>query len=213
MALVVGAEVERLQNLRHHAAVMPLTAVADDGPQRLPIFDGRLSLPDQIAQRLLVGDQEAHSRHYAVRLLQRSRRDLEQDAWLAVAMGLQILQQRPVYLAPRPRADLMDGLDQQIDQVVRQLAAAQVSIGRQRRKPGRLRVTAKLVRRFGRNPPPVTLQLVRKRLREEIMGQVNLASIASRVNCSSRLATLGRPGSPRNRSQPRRHGFRPFSIF
>jgi hypothetical protein len=62
-----------------------------------------------------------------------------------------------------PSADVANGLDQQIDQVVCQAATAQIGEGCQPSEPRRLRVAAQLVGCFHSDASAVTLQLMPRR--------------------------------------------------
>jgi hypothetical protein len=49
------------------------------------------------------------------------------------------------------RTNVMDGLDEQIDQIIGQYPAAQMDVDREPGKPGRLRMAAQLIGGFCRN--------------------------------------------------------------
>jgi hypothetical protein len=73
-------------------------------------------------------------------------------------------------------SDAMNGLDQKIDEVIRQRPPAHMHEGREPGEPCRLRMPAELVRGFGCNPLPIALELMRKHAVEQIGWQFNPAN-------------------------------------
>ena len=117
---VVRAEIQGLEDLRHHAAVMALVGVPDHGAQGGPIGRSRgLPFLDQVAQGLFADDREHDLAHDPVGLIEGGPGELEQEVLLA-GDALQVVEQLAVHPAFGPCADVVDGLDQEVDQVVGQ---------------------------------------------------------------------------------------------
>ena len=79
------------------------------------------------------------------------------------AHTLEIVEELTLDFPLGPRADVANGLDQQIDQVVCQAATAQIGKGCQPSEPRRLRVAAQLVGCFHSDASAVTLHLMPRR--------------------------------------------------
>ena len=118
VAVVVGAELQRSQQRRHHAAVMSFVRVTDDGAQGDAVgWTGGFPFLNQITQRLFTNHWKYHLANYAVRLGQCSFGQLEQEILLA-GDALEVIKQLALDLAFGACANLVDGLYQQINQVV-----------------------------------------------------------------------------------------------
>ena len=74
-----------------------------------------------------------------------------------------------------PCADVVDGFDEQIDQVIGQRPAAPMHEGRKPGEPGRLRMPAELVGGLGGDAPSIPIELMGKHAVEQIGGQLDLA--------------------------------------
>ena len=133
--LVVGAEVQGVQQARHHAAVVGAVGVADDRLHVLAVGRaGGLPFLDQVAQRLLVDDREDHLLDDAVGPGEGGLGQLEQQAVLA-GDALQVLQEFALDAPLGPGADAVDRVQEQVHQGVRELALAQMPEDGQQRQP------------------------------------------------------------------------------
>jgi hypothetical protein len=66
---------------------------------------------------------------------------------------------------------MVNGLDQEVDQAIRQLALAKMYEGREPGEPRRFRMSAQLIGGLDRDAPSIPFQLVGKHLVEQIGGQ------------------------------------------
>ena len=96
--------------------------------------------------------------------------ELEEEVLLA-ADALQVVEQFAVHPAFGPRADMVNGLGQEVDQVVGQLAAAEVHEGREPGEPRRFGVSAQLIGGLDRDAPSIPFQFLGKHLVEQVGGQ------------------------------------------
>jgi hypothetical protein len=78
---IVGAEVQRVEQSRNHAAVVSRIGAADRCAQALLVHRSGLILTDQIVQGLLAGDREHDLAHGVVGPVDGSLGDLEEDDW------------------------------------------------------------------------------------------------------------------------------------
>ena len=114
---------------------MTLVGVADHGPERGLVARSRgLRLLDQVTQGLFADDRKDDLAHDPVRLLESRAGKVEQEVLLA-GDALQVVEQFAIHPAFGARPDAMNGLDQKVDQVIRQRrprrctkAASQVSL-------------------------------------------------------------------------------------
>ena len=158
MRLVVGAEVQGVQQARHHAAVVGAVGGADDRLHVLAVGRaGGLPFLDQVAQRLLVDDRVDHLLDDAVGLGEGGLGQLEQQAVLA-GDALQVLQEFSLDASLGPGADAVDRVQEQVHQGVREFALAQMAEDGQQRQPERRRVPPQFVGRFHGQPLPVGLK-------------------------------------------------------
>lgn len=127
---------------------------------------------NQIAQRLLADHRKHHVAHHAVRMGERSVGQLEQQVLFA-GDALEVVQQLALDLALGPRADLVDGLDQQVHQIVGEAAGAQVDEGGQPGEACRIGMPAQFVRRFDRHAAPAALQIAWCGVVEQIGRQLD----------------------------------------
>lgn len=131
MRLVVGAEVERGQQVQHRAPVVAAVGAADRGAQGGAVRGaGRLGLARQILERLLAHRGIDHVAHGAVRVLDGRASDPVQQSLLA-ADALEVVQQLLLHPVLSAGADGVHGLDQQLHERVGDGAAAQVGVGRE----------------------------------------------------------------------------------
>ena len=100
--------------------------------------------------------------------------ELEEEVLLA-ADALQVVQQLAVHPAFGPRADLVDGLGQEVNQVVGRLAATEMHEGREPREVSRFGVSAQLVGGLDRDAPSVPLLFLGKHLVEQVGGLLDPA--------------------------------------
>ena len=171
MAPVVRAEIQGPEDLRHHPPVMALVGVPDHGAQGGPIGRPRgLPFLDQVAQGLFADDREHDLAHDPVGVIEGGPGELEEEVLLA-ADALQVVEQLAVHPAFGPRADLVDGLGQEVDQVVRQLAAAEMHEGREPGEARRFGVSAQLMGSLDRDAPSIPFQFLGKHLVEQIGRQ------------------------------------------
>ena len=150
---------------------MALGGVPDHGAQGRPV--GRscgLGFLDQVAQGLFADDREHDLAHDPVGLIEGGTGDLEEEILLA-ADALQIVQQFAVHPAFGSHANLVDGLGQEVDQVVGQLAAPEVHEGREPGEVRRFGVSAQLVGGLGRDTSSVPFQFLGKHLVERVGRQ------------------------------------------
>ena len=171
MAPVVRAEIQGLEDLRHHPPVMALVGIPDHGAQGGPIGRSRgLPFLDQVAQGLFADDRKHDLAHDPIGLVEGGPGELEQEVLLA-GHALQVVEQFAVHPAFGTRADMVNGLDQEVDQVFGQLAAAEMHEGREPGEPRRFRVSAQLIGGLDRDAPSIPFQFVGKHLVEQIGGQ------------------------------------------
>ena len=176
MMLVVRAEFQALKDVGRHAAVMTLVGIADHRPERGLVARPRgLRLFDQVTQGLFADDRKDDLAHGPIRFLESRAGKVEQEILLA-RDALQIIEQFPIHPAFGARPDAMNGLDQNIDEVIRQRPAAQMHEGREPSEPCRLRMPAELIRGLACNPPPIALELMRKHAVEQIGRQFDPAN-------------------------------------
>ena len=100
--------------------------------------------------------------------------ELEQEVLLA-GHALQVVEQFAVHPAFGTCADMVDSLDQEVDQVIGQLALAEMHKGREPGEPRRFRVSAKLIGGLDRDAPSIPFQFVGKHMVEQIGGQFDPA--------------------------------------
>ena len=161
VAVVVGAEFQRGQQGRYHAPVVALVGIADHSAQGDAVgWAGGLPLLDQIAQRLLADHWKHHVAHHAVRLGQGGVGQIEQQVLLS-GHALEVLQQFAFDLAFGTRADLVDGLDQQVHQVVGQAAGAQVDECGQPGEARSIGMSAQVAGNLDRYALPAAFQVAR----------------------------------------------------
>ena len=139
---IVRAEFQALEDFGHHAAVMPLVGIADHRSQRGPVARARgLRLPDEIAQGLFADDRKDDIAHDSVGLLDGRAGKVEQEILLA-GDAFQIVEQFALHPALGAGADVVNGLDQKIGQIVRQRPAVQMPESSEPCEPRRLRMAA-----------------------------------------------------------------------
>jgi hypothetical protein len=171
MAPVVRAEVQDPEDLWYHSPVMALVRVADHGAQGDPVGRSRdLGFLDQVAQGLFADDREHDLAHDPVWMVKGGPGQLEEEPLLA-ADALQVVEQLAVDTAFGPCSDPVDGLGEEVDQVVGYLAAAEVHEGREPSEAHRFRVPAQLVGGLDRDTPPIPLQLLGKHPVAQVGGQ------------------------------------------
>ena len=124
---------------------------------------------------------------------------LEQEILLA-GDTLEVVEQFALDLPLGARADVMDGLDEQIDQVIGQCPAAQMHESRKPGEPGRLRMAAQFVGGLGRDTPSIPFKLMGKHAVEQPWRQLDLANQLQPGQLVLKPARPGLPGSPRSRS-------------
>jgi hypothetical protein len=90
---------------------------------------------------------------------------------LLAADALQVVEQLTVHAAFGPGADLVNGLGQEVDQVVGQLPAAEVHEGREPGEARRFGVSPQLMGSLDRNSPSIPLQFLREHLVEQVGRQ------------------------------------------
>ena len=100
--------------------------------------------------------------------------ELEQEVLLA-GHAFQVVEQLAVHPAFGTRADMVNGLDQEVDKAIRQLALAKMHEGREPGEPGRFRMSAQLIGGLERDSPSIPFQFVGKHLAEQIGGQFDPA--------------------------------------
>ena len=201
MVRIVRAEFQALEDFGHHAAVMTLVGIADHRSQRRPVARAcGLGLPDQIAQGLFPDNREDDIAHDAVGLFEGGAGEVEQQVLLA-GDAFQIVEQLALHPALGARADVMNGLDQKIGQVVRQHPAVQMPESGEPCEPGRLRMAAEFVGRLGCDPPPIALELMGKDAVKQIGRQSNSAG---QLQSGQRLLNAGQAWLPRIAAQPQK---------
>jgi hypothetical protein len=175
MMFIVRAEFQSLKYLRHHPAVMALVGIPDHRAQRGSVGWTRgLCFLDQIAQGLFADDRKHNIAHNTIRFPQSCAGDFEQQVLFA-RDALQIVEQFAVNPVLSTCADVVNGFDEQIDQVIGQRPTAQMHEDRKPGEPGRLRMATEFVRGLGGNTPPIPLELMGKRAVEQTGRQLDLA--------------------------------------
>jgi hypothetical protein len=134
-----------------------------------------LCLLDQITQGLFADDGKNDLAHGSIRFLESRAGKVEQETLLA-RDALQIIEQFPIHPAFGARSDAMNGLDQNIDEVIRQSPAAQMHEGGEPSEPCRLRMPAELVGSLHRDTPLIPLELMRKHAVEQTRRQLDPAN-------------------------------------
>ena len=129
-----------------------------------------LAFLDQVAQGLFADDREHDLAHDPVGVIEGGPGELEEEVLLA-ADALQVVEQFAVHAAFGPRSDLVDGLGQEVDQVVGQLAATEVHEGREPGEPRRFGVSPQLMGGLDRDTPSIPFQFLGKHLVEQVGGQ------------------------------------------
>jgi hypothetical protein len=194
MVHIVGAEIQSSEDLRHHAAIMAFVRVPDHRAQSGPIGRPRgLPFLDQVAQGLFADDRKHDFPHDPVGAVDGGARDLEQKVLLA-RHAFQVVEQLAVHPAFGTRADMVDGLDQEIDQAIRQLALAKMHKGREPGEPSRFGVSAQLIGSLDLDAPPIPFQFVGKHLVEQIRGQPDAAD---QIQLGQLGLNAGEAGPPR----------------
>ena len=190
MMLVVRTEFQALKDVGRHAAVMTLVGIADHRPERGLVARPRgLCLLDQITQGLFADHRKDDLAHGPVRFLESRAGKVEQEILLA-RDALQIIEQFPIHPAFGARPDAMNGLDQNIDEVIRQRQAAHMHEGREPSEPCRLRMPAEPV---GARLQPAADSA---RAHAEARGRTNRRAVRSRESAPAWPAHLERwPGS------------------
>ena len=151
---------------RYHAAVVALVGVPDHGAQRGPIGWPRgLPFLDQVAQGLFGDDGKHNLANDPIGSVECGPGELEQEVLLA-GHAFQVVEQLAVHPAFGTRADMVNGLDQEVDQAIRQLALAKMHEGREPGEPDRFRMSAQLIGGLDRNAPSIPFQFVGKHLAE-----------------------------------------------
>jgi hypothetical protein len=130
---------------------------------------------DQITQGLFADDWKDDIAHDAIRFIQRRAGDFEQQVLLA-ADTFQIVKQFALDPMLGTCADVVDGFDEQINQVIGQRPAAQMHEGREPGEPGRLRMPAELVGGLDGDTPPIPIELMGKHAVEQPRRQLDLAN-------------------------------------
>jgi hypothetical protein len=125
--------------LRHHAAVKALVGIPDHCAKCGSLgWTCGLRFLDQITQGgLFADDWKDDIAHDAIRFLQGRAGDFEQQVLLAADTFLsdhQAVRAQPML---GTCVDVVDGFDEQINQVIGQRSAAQMHEGREPGKPGR----------------------------------------------------------------------------
>ena len=175
MVFIVRTEFQAPQDLWHHAAVMALVGIPDHRAERGPVgWTCGLRFLDQITQGLFADDWKDNIAHDAIRILQSRAGNFEQEVLLA-RDALQIVEQFAVNPVLGTCADVVDGFDEQIDQVIGQRPAVQMHEGRKPGEPGRLRMPAELVGGLGGDAPPIPIEFMRKHTVEQTGWQFDLA--------------------------------------
>ena len=176
MMFIVRAEFQSLKYLRHHPAVMAFVGIPDHRAKRGPVGWTRgLRFLDQIAQGLLADDWKDNIAHDPIRFPQSRAGDFEQQVLFA-RDALQIVEQFAVNPVLGTCADVVDGFDEQIDEVIGQCPAAQMHEGREPGKPGRLRMPAEFVRGLGRDTTPTPFELMGEHAIKQTGRQLDLAN-------------------------------------
>jgi len=205
MVLIVRTELQLVEDLGHHAPVMTFVGIADHGAQSRPVGrPGGLALLDQVPQNLFTDDRKDDLAHGPVRFVDRRAGDLEQKVRLA-RNAPQVVQHLPFDPAFGAGADAVNGLDQKIDQIIGQRAAAQVDEGGQPGEPRRFRMAAEFVRRFDRDASPVALEVVGTHAIEQAGGQRNGAD---HLQLGQLVLDAGKTWPARTAAQPQQHGRR-----
>jgi hypothetical protein len=139
---VVGAEVERGEEPRHHAAVVGAVGGAHRAVHPPAVRDAeRAGLARQRLQRPLAGGGEDDVAHDALRRPDRGLGDTEQDAGLAAHLH-RLVHQLLQHAALRLDGDAVRDADQQLDETVDHLRLARDAPEGQQRQADALRVPA-----------------------------------------------------------------------
>ncbi len=171
VTVVVGAEVERGQQPGHHTSVVPTVGVADHRAQGEMVGrPGGLPFFHQVLQRLFAHHRKDDVPHDAIRLGQRRLGEGKQQVLLACD-ALEVLEQLALDLALGTCSDRVDGLDQQINEVVGQRAYAQMHERGESGQPGGIRVPAQLIGGFHGDAATAALQVARRRVIKQIRGK------------------------------------------
>ena len=191
MRLIVGAKVEGGEKIQHRSAVVAAVGAADRGAQGGAVGGpGRFRFAHQVAQGLLADCGVDHVAHGAVRVFDGDAGQPVEQGLLA-ADALEIVQQLLLDPVLGTGADVVHGLDQQLDERVGDGAPAQVDIGGEPGQAGRLGVAAQLVGRLDSDALAAGLQLGRAPVREQTVGQ---PEPAHRVEPGQLVAQAGDAG-------------------
>ena len=152
-----------------------------------------LRLADQVTQRALPDHREQRPPDRLVRLLDRRRRQPEQDALLATD-ALEIVGQRPLHAPLRGRVDLVHQADQQVDERVGDLALATPAQRAKQRQPDRLRRRAQIRRIQPRRPRAPRIDELLRAAAEQAGGQLELAHGRELVDLAQQRLQADAPG-------------------
>ena len=168
---VVGAEVERSQQLGHHPAIVGAVRGAHRGVDAPALRRAeRPGFADQRLEGVLAGDGEDDLAHHAVRPTDRSLGNLEQDAGLAPDLP-RLLDQLLHHPALGLDGNAVRDLDQQLDQAIDHLALARHAVEGQQRQADALGVSAQLPGALDRRTSAETLDLVRVQAAQQVRRQ------------------------------------------